>query len=309
VRPLREADLDAADRIMRLAFGTFRGLPDPSATFGDAQPARTRFRAAPECAWAAEDEGTVVGSVFAARWGAFGFFGPLTVHPDRWDRGVGSLLLEPVLQAFERWELRQAGLFTFPGSPRHLGLYQKHGFWPRFLTAVMAKPVAAGVQAEYTLFSQEASSHRADVLERCRELAGAVFDGLDLEREILAAHAQGIGDTILVHGEDGLAGMAVCHLGGGSEAGSGVCYVKFGVARPGSGAPERFERLLHACESFAAESRLPKLVAGVNTGRLGAYRRMLGGGFQAELIGVSMCLRPDVSFFDTPDDYVMDDLR
>jgi hypothetical protein len=54
---------------------------------------------------------------------------------------------------------------------------------------------------------------------------------------------------------------------------------------------------------------MQKLVAGVNTGRLDAYRRLLGRGFQAELTGVSMCLRPDVSFFDTPDDYVMDDLR
>ena len=30
VRPLREDDLSKADRIMRLAFGTFLGLPDYS---------------------------------------------------------------------------------------------------------------------------------------------------------------------------------------------------------------------------------------------------------------------------------------
>jgi len=29
-RPLGESDLPEADRIMRLAFGTFLGLPDPS---------------------------------------------------------------------------------------------------------------------------------------------------------------------------------------------------------------------------------------------------------------------------------------
>jgi hypothetical protein len=48
VRPLQEADLEAADRVMRLAFGTFLGLPDPSAAF------------------CAEAEGVVVGSVYAA---------------------------------------------------------------------------------------------------------------------------------------------------------------------------------------------------------------------------------------------------
>ena len=28
-------------------------------------------------------------------------------------------------------------------SPKHLGLYQKFGFWPRFLTAIMAKQLVA----------------------------------------------------------------------------------------------------------------------------------------------------------------------
>jgi hypothetical protein len=57
------------------------GLSDPSTMFGDAQYVRTRFRAAPDCAWVAELGGEVVGPVFAARWGTLGFFGPLTTHP------------------------------------------------------------------------------------------------------------------------------------------------------------------------------------------------------------------------------------
>ena len=36
VRPLREEDLPVADHIMRLAFGTFSGLPDPLTFMGDA---------------------------------------------------------------------------------------------------------------------------------------------------------------------------------------------------------------------------------------------------------------------------------
>ena len=65
VRPMLAEDLDAADRVMRLAFGTIRGLPIRAA-FGDSDAVRTRFRAAPECAWVAEVDGDVVGSVFAA---------------------------------------------------------------------------------------------------------------------------------------------------------------------------------------------------------------------------------------------------
>lgn len=298
-----EDDLDSADRIMRLAFGTVRGLPDPAAAFGDAELVRTRFRAAPDCAWVAEARGDVVGSVLAARWGSFAFFGPLTVHPDWWDRGVGGRLLEPVLEAFARWEVTQASLFTFPSSPKHLGLYQRRGFWPGYLVAVMTKPVEPRV-GKHTLFSQS-----PDSLDEIRRLTDSVFAGLDVGREILAVTAQAIGDTVLVHDGDQLEGIAVCHRGAGSEAGSGACYVKFGAVRTGTSSADRFERLLDACEAFAAESGMERLVLGVNTGRLDAYRRLLRRGFRGDQIGVSMQLRPEGPDFDTPDHYVIDDLR
>ena len=103
--------------------------------------------------------------------------------------------------------------------------------------------------------------------------------------------------------------MAVCHRGAGSEAGGEACYVKFAAVLPGDGAGERFERLLDACEAFADRSGAARLTAGVNTGRLDAYRRLLARGFRVEQIGVSMLLRPAERKFDTSADYVLDDLR
>ncbi len=309
VRPLLADDLDSADRVLRLAFGTFHGLPDPAATFGDRDYVRTRHRAAPDCAWAAEVDGDVVGSVFAARWGSFGFFGPLTVHPRFWDRGIGSRLLQPVLESFERWGVRQAGLFTFASSPKHIGLYQRHGFWPGSLMVVAAKPIAANASGPYALASHETADRQAPLLDEIRKLTDAVFHGLDLEREIVAAATQRIGDTVVLPGDDELDGVAVCHCGAGSEAGSDTCYVKIAAVRPGAGAAVRFERLLDACEAFAADSGLGRLVAGVNTGRLDAYRRLLSRGFRIEQIGVAMHLRPGEPDLDTPEHYVIDDLR
>jgi GNAT superfamily N-acetyltransferase len=309
VRPMRADDVDSADRIMRLAFGTIRGLPDPTAAFGDAESVRTRFRAAPDCAWAAEVEGEVAGTVFAARWGSFAFLGPLTVRPDLWDRGIGSLLLSPVLEAFERWDVRQAGLFTFADSAKHLGLYQKHGFWPGSLTVVAAKETSALAASSHALVSNELEQGNGALLDELHALTDEVFGGLDLGREIAAVNEYGLGDTVLLRDDGTPEGMAVCHCGAGSEAGSDTCYVKFAAVRPGDGAAERYERLLDACESFAAESRLGRLVAGVNTGRLDAYRRLLARGFRTQQIGVSMRLRPGAPHFDKPEHYVLDDLR
>lgn len=309
VRPMREADVASADHIMRVAFGTYLGVPDPVTVFGDADYVRTRFLAAPDCAWTVEIDGEVAGSNLATRWGSFAFFGPLTVRADLQDRGIGSRLMEPVVEAFESWGLRQSGLFTFPHSAKHIGLYQKHGFWPRFLNPVMSKAVG-DASADYTTYSEVPDAQRPTVLQAVRGLTDAVFAGLDLEREIHAVDSQALGDTILLHDGAELVGLAVCHCGSGTEAGSGACFVKFGAARPGAEAPARFERLLDACECLAAEAGLERIVAGVNTGRLDAYRRMLARGFRADvLVGLAMRARPDGPDYDGPDNYVIDDLR
>src|SRR5947209_15918934 len=138
VRPLEEGDLDTADRIMREAFGTYMNAPDPAQVLGDTEFVRTRYRADPTRAFCAELDGQVVGSNFATRRGSFGFFGPLTVRVDLRDRGVATRLMEPVMDLFARWGVRHAGLFTFPESPKHVGLYNRFGFWPHQLTPVLA---------------------------------------------------------------------------------------------------------------------------------------------------------------------------
>jgi hypothetical protein len=43
---------------------------------------------------------------------------------------------------FTDWGLRQAGLFTWPESPKHVHLYQKFGFWLQYLVPLMSKAVS-----------------------------------------------------------------------------------------------------------------------------------------------------------------------
>lgn len=308
VRPLREDDLEVADHVMRMAFGTYLKAPDPLQVFGDADYVRTRFAAAPECAFAAELDGEVVGSNFATRWGSFAFFGPLTVRVDLWGRGIASRLMQPVLDLFEQWQVRQAGLFTWPESPAHVGLYQKFGFWPQQLTPLLWKSVAKPEAVEYRTYGDVPQKERGDIVEATRRVTGEIFDGLDLERELVAVKRLGLGETVLIYEGAALSAFAVCHCGGGTEAGSGTCFVKFGAARPGPSAPKRFERLLDACEALAVARGLERLLVGVNTARHDAYRRLLTRGFRADLHGLAM-LRPDEPAYNRPDVYVIDDLR
>ncbi|MFC8668802.1 GNAT family N-acetyltransferase [Streptomyces sp. NPDC057199] len=310
IRPLAEADLDRADEIFRIAFGRFLGAPEPKTFFGTADYVRTRWAADPQAAFAATAAGEVAGTNFAANWGSVGYFGPLTVRPDLWDQGIGQRLMEPVMDCFSTWENRHLGLFTFSHSPKHLELYRRYGFWPRFLTAIMKKQVTDGATVPgRVLYSQLPATEQPDALSLCHALTGAVYEGLNLEREIVATHTQGLGDTILLHGAGSdLDGLAVCHCGAGSEAGEDVCLIKFGAVRPGPEAANRFERLLDTCEQLAPEHRMGQLDAGMNLGRPHAYQRMIHRGFRTWLQGVTMH-KPNEPGYSHPDAYIIDDWR
>jgi GNAT superfamily N-acetyltransferase len=309
VRTLREADLPAADRIFRLAFGTFLGLPNPIEFHGDADFARTRWIADPSATFGADLGGNLVASNFATRWGSVGFFGPLTVRPDLWDRGVAKRLIEATMELFAKWATTHEGLFTFAHSPKHIALYHKFGFWPRFLTAIMSKPVNGISQVtQFSRFSEVPACERAACLIACRELTDAVYEGLDVQREILAVDAQGLGDTVLLWNAAGLAGFAVCHCGSGTEAGSGVCYVKFAAVTCGPTANHIFGLLLDSCERFAALRQLSRVVAGVNAGRERAYRQMMAYGFRTDFQGVAMQRHNDPGY-NRSEVYVIDDWR
>jgi GNAT superfamily N-acetyltransferase len=308
VRPLAAEDLDEADRICRVAFGTFLGVPEPEKTFGDADMVRTRWRADPGAALAADAGGRLAGSNFAANWGSVGFFGPLTVAPEYWDRAIAQRLLDATMDLFAAWGTRHAGLFTFAQSAKHVGLYQKYGFWPRFLTAIMTSPVRPGSGPGSVRLSSVGDADRAGAVAAVRELTEAVYPGLDVSREIESVQAQRLGDTVLIDDGAGLQGVAVCHVGAGSEAGSGACYVKFGAIRPGPDAERRFGLLIDACHALAAEHGAPVLVAGANAGRDRAWRVLAGRGFRREFQGVAMH-RPNEPGYSTSDSYVIDDWR
>lgn len=309
IRELREGDLADADRIMRLAFGTFLGMPEPEKFMGDADYVRTRWLIDKGAAFAGELNGEVVGSNFATNWGSVGFFGPLTVRPDLWGRGIAKQLMQPVLDRFEAWHTTFAGLFTFAHSQKHVGLYQSFGFWPRFLTAIMAKSVNKLAADEMvSLYSHVPDSQKDDCLAACREMTDGVFPGLNLQNEIRAIARHSFGDTVLVWDDSKVAAIAVCHFGAGTEAGSGNYYVKFAAARSGTEGDVLFARLFEACERHAATIGASTIIAGVNTGRHEAYRLMLRNGFRTVTQGVAM-QRGNEGGYNRPGVYIADDWR
>ena len=310
VRPLAEQDLPQAQKIVRSAFGTFLGAPDPDNFWTDFDYVYGRHGAEHVASFAADDEkGGLAGVNFATRWGSVGFFGPLSVRPDLWDKGMATPLVAAVSSQLERWGVSHAGLCTFPQSAKHVWLYQKFGFYPRTLTAIMAAPVGPGAQPTASRYSELAAGERQEAEKASRALTEELYEGLDLGGEIRTVAARNLGDTLLLQGGGSrLDGFAVCHWGPASEAGADCLYVKFRAVRPGPGADRRFGALLDACGALARSVGMENVLAGVNTAREEAYRQMIARGFRSRVQVVTMH-RPNEPAYSRPGIFALDDWR
>ncbi|HEX9032212.1 MAG TPA: hypothetical protein VF834_10235, partial [Streptosporangiaceae bacterium] len=126
--------------------------------------------------------------------------------------------------------------------------------------------------------------------------------------EIASVRAQQLGDTVLLEDGAGPQAIAVCHVGAGTEAGGGACYIKFGAVRPGPDAELRFGQLIDACHGLAADHGAMTLVAGVNAGRDRAWKALTSRGFRSDFQGVTMH-RPNDPGYSTSDHFIIDDWR
>ncbi len=308
VTPLAETDLPEATRIFRVAFGTFLGAPDPETFWADRDYMRGRWQAPHVAALGVHRDGQFVGSNFATRWGSVGFFGPITVRPDLQEGGIAQALLSRTMEQFEAWGTTHTGLFTFAQSAKHIGLYRKFGFYPRFLTAIMTRAAVDHAPNGWSRFSLLSDADQAAALAGCREVADSIYPGLDLTEEIRSAHAQDLGDTMLVEGPKGIAAFAVCHYGPKSEAGADTCFIKFGAVRDTATAGADYQRLLDACESLSVAVGMPTVLAGTNLARQEAYEALAARGYRTAIQGVNMHRNNEPGYC-RPGVYAIDDWR
>ena len=313
IRHLVEEDLQEADRIIRLAFGTFMGHDNSEDYRSDARYANPRYNADPSASFVAEWDGKIIGSNFGLHWGSVGIFGPLTIHPEYWNKGIGSKLMKPVMKCFEEWKVTHSGAMTFANSPKHINLYRKFGYQPRFLIPVMSKkieskPVTSNSKFTWSSYS-ECKENQDKYLKGCNQVANTVYTGLDLELEIKVVNKMNYGETVILFDENKeIAGFSICHCGINTEAGNNKCYVKFGAVKTNSYSQSNFINLLKACEELANAKGLSVLTGGVNAGRYNAYQYMLSQNFSIDFLGVSLH-RPNNDAYNIADRYVIDDWR
>lgn len=67
-------------------------------------------------AWVAELDGELLGSNFGTRWGSVAFFGPLSVYPHLWDRGMAKQLLAATMERFRSGHQLTLACSPSPGA-------------------------------------------------------------------------------------------------------------------------------------------------------------------------------------------------
>lgn len=132
-RPARLDDLAPAMTVVRDAINDlalrhgYEGLTGTPGTTFDA------FSLAddPDGVWVAEDAGDVVGIAVAWECGAFWFLADLFVLPKYQGRRVGQELIGRALDHATMRGAANRALITFAYNPAAIGMYVKHGLYPR----------------------------------------------------------------------------------------------------------------------------------------------------------------------------------
>ena len=103
VRPLEERDLPEAQRIVRRAFGTFLGAPELDFLLDRLRLCLRPVRRGARARLRGRRRRRTGRREFRHRTGSVGFFGPLSICPDLWNRGLAQPLVAAVSGAFEDW--------------------------------------------------------------------------------------------------------------------------------------------------------------------------------------------------------------
>ncbi|HEX9318673.1 MAG TPA: GNAT family N-acetyltransferase [Nitrososphaeraceae archaeon] len=147
-------------------------------------------------------------------------FCPHTIDPGSWDKGIAKKLMEKPMEIFHKLGTKHIGLFSFAHSPKHIHLYQRYGFWPRFLTAVMSKPVNtdnrknnAELATSLLRYSENLQDKKSVFLHDCYSLTDSIYRGLDLTVEIVSVASQKLGESSLLISNKNhkVVGILICH--------------------------------------------------------------------------------------------------
>src|SRR2546427_3322637 len=117
--------------------------------------------------------------------------------------------------------------------------------------AAVPKPGKAALAVRR--FSSLEETKKKATLARMHRITNAICRGMDLSKEVEIVDGLALGDTLLLERGRDLAGFAIYHTPGVSEAPSGALYVKFLAIDPPQRKVEHLTEFVAALETLGQE--------------------------------------------------------
>ena len=323
IRRVRKGDLSRVRDVFEQSFGDFleRQLGTrPRQAFNGAQYVHHRWLMEPWGCFVAEEDGSkLVGAALAATWGTLGLLGPVAVLTHYHNQSIAQQLIRAAEEFFEENKATLHGAVSYATSAKHLAIFHKFGYRPKSLLAVMSRALerpgtrtALPRPPRGTLtvrrFSTLEETKKKAALQRFHRITNAVCKGMDLAKEVEIVDGLALGDTLLLERGADLAGFAIYHTPGVSEAPTGSGYVKFLAIDPKQRKTEHLEQLIGSIEDLAQEQGLSRVILPVYLRYWQAYSTLLKCGYQVDLTMVRMQKGKQEDYED-PADLVLDDWR
>jgi GNAT superfamily N-acetyltransferase len=322
VRRVRKGDLSRVKDVLEHTFGDFleRQLGTrPRQAFGGAQYVHHRWLMEPwGCYVAEEDNAKIVGAALAVCWGSVGLLGPVAVLTNYHNQTIGQQLIRATQEFFDENKTTLQGVMTYPTSPKHLALYHKFGYQPKYLTAVMHRQLDRGAPRPATKlakgpltirrFSTLEETKKKASLVRFHKITNGICRGMDLAKEVEIVDGLALGDTLLLERGRDLIGFAIVHTPGVSEAPTGALYVKYLAIDPPHRRVEHLEQFVAAVEDFGHDLGVQRVIVPVYLRYWLAYSTLVRCGYQTDFTMLRMQKGKQEDYED-PTHLVLDDWR
>lgn len=160
---------------------------------------------------------SLVGAGFCRLWGRTGWVGPMAVEPTHQGEGVGTMLLERLVDELKRGGATVIGAEISPAASHGIGFLAHRGFKPLYATLLLERTLAAGEPpgfedeaAEPVFYSSILPDERGRFLDDARGLSTAMDADLDYSPEVELVERFGVGESILLRRRDEPVALAVC---------------------------------------------------------------------------------------------------
>lgn len=157
-----------------------------------------------------DERGHVVAFNMVHRSGIEGWMGPLAVRTEQQGSGTGKEIVTRGVEWLRSQGAAVIGLETMPRTMDNIGFYSRLGFIPGRLTITTTLD-AAFDESPARLLSRLSPSAQAETIAECRAVIERLLPGYDYTREIELTADLALGDTVLLHDRDRLAGFALVH--------------------------------------------------------------------------------------------------